>query len=203
MRKSLAVLALSLASVFAAQSAKADDACHVASNLVTNCGFESGDFTGWTGSSTTDPFSGVDGSQPYSGNDAAFLGSFSDTTLSQTIATTAGTTYTISFVLDNEAPAQPPGYTNDFSATFGSTLGTSLSNADVFDYTVESFTAVASGASTVLTFTSSNQALVWDLDSISVTAVPTTSPVPEPGSVMLLGTGTLGLLGAARRRVKR
>ncbi len=207
MHKSLVVLALFSASVFAAQSAKADDACSsVAGNLVTtNCGFETGDFTGWSGTVLSEPDSlaGVDNLDPFSGTYEAYLGNESgNDTLSQTLNTVAGTTYTIQFYLDNtsDADANNP---NDFSAAFGSTIGFTETNAPAGSYAVESFTALATGSSTDLTFTFENGLGFFDLDSVSVVAVPSVGPVPEPGSLMLLGTGALGLLGAARRRLKR
>lgn len=40
------------------------------------------------------------------------------------------------------------------------------------------------------------------LDHASISVAPVSSPVPEPGSLALLGTGALGLLGMARGRVR-
>ena len=203
MRKSLVVLALFSASVFAAQSAKADD-CGVAGNLVTtNCGFENGDFTGWSGTVLGDNLSGVDSFDPFTGTYEAFLGTETgNDTLFQTLNTVAGTTYTIQFYLDNNADPDATN-PNDFSATFGSTIGFTETNAPASSYAVETFTALATGPTTTLTFTFENILGDFDLDSVSVVAVPTTSAVPEPGSLMLLGTGVMGFLGVARRRLKR
>jgi hypothetical protein len=209
MRKSLAILALSIASVFAAQSAKADDACiGVAGNIVTNCGFElSGtDLTGWSGTVINDPeaFTIVDTSNPFSGNnDASFGPETGDDTFTQTLNTVAGTTYTISFALDNDTNPDAE-FPNNFSAAFGSTTGFTETNAPEGAYTVETFTAVAGpGLTTDLTFTSENGLGFFYLDSVSVVAQSSTSPVPEPTSLLMLGTGLAGFAGAARRRFKR
>ena len=203
MRKSFVVLAVFSASVFAAQSAKADD-CGVAGNLITtNCGFETGDFTGWSGTVVGDNLSGVDNLDPFSGTYEAYLGTETgNDTLFQTLSTVAGTTYTVQFYLDNTSDADA-GNPNDFSATFGGTTGFTETNASAGAYVVETFTALATGPTTTLTFTFENVLGDFDLDAVSVVAEPTTSAVPEPGSLMLLGTGVMGFLGATRRRLKR
>ena len=73
----------------------------VPGNLIVNCGFETGDFTGWTQSGNTG-FTSVTGSfgriAPNSGNFPACMGPVgSDGLLSQTFGTQAGATYQISF----------------------------------------------------------------------------------------------------------
>ena len=79
-----------------------------AGQLITNGSFETHDFGGWTlgGNSGSSSFGAqifIDANAE-NGTYAAGLGSMgSDGTLSQTIATTAGQTYTLSFWLQNEA----------------------------------------------------------------------------------------------------
>src|SRR5580700_9508392 len=73
----------------------------IAGNLVTNCGFETGDFTGWTlsgndvpgalgnlyGVEGTDPYPTPGGTAPQSGNNQAYFSDLvsNSTTLSQTV----------------------------------------------------------------------------------------------------------------------
>lgn len=81
----------------------------VAGNLVSNCGFETGDFTGWTQFGDT-TFDGVLTGDTYvipnvSPNSGLYMANFGSTTnsgISQSISTTPGTLYDISFYLEND-----------------------------------------------------------------------------------------------------
>jgi Carbohydrate binding domain/PEP-CTERM motif len=157
-------------------------------DLVTNGGFETGDFSGWTQFGDTGA-SGVDPSFPNSGTYAAFFGPLSPGGIFQTLATTAGVTYDVSFWIRQES-----GATNTFAFNWDG-------GAPEFTYTdinpgftTLNFHLTASSNATDLRFTFSNTPSFWDLDDVSVNAA-----VPEPASLALLGLGLAGL-GATRWR---
>ena len=127
--------------------------------------------------------------------------------ISQTFDTVANQKYTVTFdlagnpdvagiktlgALINGGPVQ--------SFTFDST-GHSKGSASDMGWTEESFSFTAASNSTSLTFASlddPNSAWGPALDNVNVTA--TSAPVPEPGTMMLLGAGLLGLTVYGKRR---
>ncbi len=209
MRKWIAVLPVAVLLTCGASQARADTCNGFTNNLVSNCGFESGSLSSWSGTATTagpnyagvdtgDPFTSA--TTPYSGTYEAYLGNPSSTiALTQTLATTTGGSYLIEFaLLDDTSPASP--YTNSFSLLFGGSTLFSESAVAAGGYTLYSFLGSASASSTPLSFVSRNDGGYFELDSISVTAAATPVVTPEPSSWLLLGTGVLGIAGRVRRR---
>jgi hypothetical protein len=200
MRKIYGFICVAFCLFVAVPQSKADICGSAAGQLVANCGFETGDFTSWTlsgnnvpgqegnlyGVEGTDP----DGTPPNSGSNQAYFGTLfaNPTTLQQTIATTAGGVYSVSWYLaqDTDATAQNP---NEFSASFG---GVSLVNAidvPVQGYTEYSFLVDATSSSSALDLTFGNDLGFFLVDDVSVTAV---TPEPPAWTLMLVG-----LMGAA------
>ena len=146
-------------------------------NLVVNGNFATDSFSGWTlggnyTSTTYGPEIFIDTNAQGGSTYAAGMGSVSsDGTLSQTIATTPGQTYTLSFWLDNEASGS-----NDFTAIWNGQTLLSLSNADAFGYTQYTYTVTATSSSTTLEFSAANGPSQWDLDNISLIATGPTGP---------------------------
>jgi hypothetical protein len=184
----------------------------IAGNLVPNCGFETGDFTGWTvapfpqpGDFITFVDTGLSGLAPNSGTYFAALGTFNgDGSLGPTVSlvTVPGQTYTFSFYLTNLEPGSLDN-PNDFSADWAGTTLLSLSNAPNMPYTHYSFTETATSTATTIGFTERNDVSYWGLDDVSVVPVDP-GGVPEPSTMFLMATGLIGVgLGrwAFRRRL--
>ena len=171
-------------------------------NLVANGNFATGSFTDWTlggnDSNASSPQIFIDTNGEGGSTYAAGLGSMgSDGTLSQSIATTAGQTYTLSFWLQNEASGD-----NDFTAMWDGQPVLALTNASAFGYTEYTFTVTALGSTSTLGFSAANGPSQWNLDNISLTAGSSTAASAAPAistgaansnqSVTLTGTAPDG-----------
>jgi hypothetical protein len=181
-------------------------------HLVSNCGFETGDFQDWTlGGNTANPggnYYGVDSFDANSGNYGAYMsqdyidGGTAPVDLSQTITTTPGVLYDITFWLEQDT-APTLGYTHAFSAAWGGTTILSLTPTvavpgPVGSFTEYSFAETAPAASTTLTFAFENDDNYWSFDDVAV--VPAATPAtPEPSTGLLAGVVMSVLLLLWRR----
>ncbi len=163
-------------------------------NLVTNGGFETGDFSSWT--QTGEPVfdsvlcPGPDASV-YAGNCSAFFGSpFAPSGIEQTLDVgSAGMVWNLSFAFraDGGAPSS-------FSVVFGGQTLLSLTDPADGDYMRYEFSGVTTAEDMTLSFDFSNAVGYLFLDDVAVTAVP------EPATTALLGAGLAGLLLWRRRK---
>lgn len=164
-----------------------------ATTVVTNGGFETGDFTGWTQIGNSD-FNGVTcpgaGSVP-EGSCQAFFGPYGSTGgIEQTLTTAIGQAYVISF--DYAGDGGTPG---SFEVDFGGQVLLAQADAPAATQTY-SFSVIATTATTNLTFQFRDDTGFMLLDNVQAAAVP------EPASVALMGIGLAGLV-ARRLRSKR
>lgn len=171
-------------------------------NLVTNPGFETGDFTGYT---VTGALASVDSGVGHTGNYAGSFGEIPPAfdTLSQTLSTQAGVQYNLSFFAQTpEFGQSSSGQPNTLRVFFGGVqVSPTINVPDNAAYEQFSYLVTATSNSSVLEFMLNNQFDYTQLDDISVTQV-TASTVPEPSSIVSLATGLLssGLMLNVRRR---
>jgi hypothetical protein len=197
-------------------------------NLITNSGFDDvdgkfvdntvtgGDVVavgGWTISGNYGalwiPSGGLYGGlRPSPGNPSPFLVDLTGTansspfdSVSQTIATTAGAHYTLTFDLGS---AIQWGIQDDVTASAGSTSGsftsTNPGNSNNF-WDSETLSFVASGPSTLITLAGSTGFSYIGVDNVSVVETsPGGGPEPSTWAMILLGFAGVGYMGYRRAR---
>lgn len=206
------VAILTTAFVLQPPEAWADDCSSAPGNLVQNCGFETGDTTGWTYTPAA-IFAdfGIRPGVSYQGNYAAQFAAFAGPTgdyanydtLSQSLATTVGQQYDLTFWIASSEEKPNADFVVDWGGSQVDDISAEnlpLGVNGALDYVEVSLLETASSSSTVLSFAGWDAPAGYFLDDISVT--PSGSPVPEPSSILLLLTGLAGLGEMIRRRVR-
>lgn len=192
-------LTLKLAAL--ALTASAATLAHAAPiNLVSNPGFEDDNpaLTGWGGTDNGVARNTQNPAKRAANPDSTAAAKFDNTpkrlqTIEQTIATTVGNTYVVSFwlkLIDSDA-------SNEFKFDFGSFAAQGLlTNARAFDWTQVTREFTADSSSMLLKFYGRVVSDAYYLDDVSVTA----KSVPVPASLPLLGLGLIGVFIGSRAR---
>src|ERR1700761_4604582 len=123
---------------------------------------------------------------------ATSAGNAQSGTLSQSIATTSGAYYTVTFYLANFG-----GPHNTFLATFGGQTLVSLTDSAAFGYKPYTVVVRATSAHSVLAFTGEQDPASFGLDDVMVEAGP--APVMG-GGLLSLGTAAFGFVARRLRR---
>lgn len=194
---------------FLANKAQAD-VCSTPDNLVTNCGFETGDLTGWLQEPPNEAgnWYGVDSYDAYTGTYGAYLagyGSFANgdvnyALIGQDVTTVVGKEYVFSYDWAHNTSADPTAVPDDyFAAGLNGYLVASSQQVDVGNqpFTDYSYTFFATSTTTLIEFEAEDANFYFSIDDVSL------APAPEPASFAFVAPVLAGLflfsISATRR----
>ena len=185
-------------------------------NLLSNGGFEDTTTSGFTDWIITGNGVAADMFFPNTGTtDAAFTdpnGTQPLSTLSQTVATTAGISYTLSFSLLDESGLSTDSFTIAFGGFSDTLTGDEAAPPANNPYFYTSFSLAipgntVTGSATTLTFTGSVNPIngtAWNLDDVAlVAAVPVPMPEAPAWAVLSVGIVALFMMPGRRRRTSQ
>lgn len=204
------IVLVALLAVFAAQAG--------ATNLIQNGNFQSGDFTDWTIGTTSGgtwgqgfpvvagwPLGGMNAAEGEVGN-VNPTGTQQGGTLTQTFTSGAGAA-TLSFLY---AAMGDGTHTNADGGDFTLILdGTTLNSVDVGQITADQL--ITGTLSANVNLSAGSHTLEIDVTRLYLSSFQNTpyqyvtgvdvEGTPEPGSLILMGSGVLGLVGVLRRKI--
>ena len=133
--------------------------------LVTNGGFETGDFTGWTQSGNTGLYRCGHGRPPFWNVCGVFWSNGFERLYHANLTTTVGHLYDLTFWLENAG-----GTPNHFEVSWNGSVLNSIDNGGLMPYTQFTYAGLAATTtSTPLQFGFRNDPAFWHLDDVSVT----------------------------------
>lgn len=173
-------------------------------NLVSNSGFETGDFTGWNHGG----FTGVNTESAHSGTYGAFIATTEGPSfVSQDLSTTAGSLYDLSFflqALDIKRPSETNvlgGFETTFQVFWNGVLVLNLVNPDSFPYAQFNFNGLAAtGTTTNLQFIYSGGPVLFNLDDVTVNAAVVSVPESLSSLWLMLPVSGMFLSSGLRRK---
>ena len=169
-------------------------------DLIQNGGFETGNFTDWGNPGYGDVTNVTqDGLSAYEGQYYAQLFNSGRDLLAQNLTDTTGQQLTLTFYV---ASVNITGFDGIFSTYWNGILLAQIISGQTFGWTKYSYTVMSTGADQLAFEGIQNygSGSFWGIDGVSLTPP---QAVPEPSSLVLLGTILGGLAGFAALRRRR